>query len=91
MKIEHIDAEIMLTRADVIADGGFQANMAEYLRAMRGAAMSRAESQGGHVVPTAQPELVVKEGIHPLFGDIFILASRWPVEVPDSAVIEMDR
>lgn len=91
MKTAQIDVDLIAKFEDVQLGGGFERLLPDFMRQMRYTANQRAFDVGGAVRTTAQPELVVKEGQSPFQGFVFMLSTRWIVDVPDDAEIPTER
>jgi hypothetical protein len=54
------------------------------LERMRDSADRLCAEQGARLRTDRAPEILVKEGIHPLLGDMTLFASRWAVVAPET-------
>lgn len=54
------------------------------LERMRDSADRLCAEQGARLRTDRAPEVIVKEAIHPLFGDMTLFASRWFATAPES-------
>ena len=91
MRTEQLDVELVVQRAEVISEGGFEKMLPKLLRQMKYTADSRAAEVGGEVRATVAPEIVISEAISPLLGEVFAMATRWVVDVPENAVTTPER
>ena len=66
--------------------GVYDPTQALYERMRRGAEEKCAEV-GARLRTDRAPEVVVREGRHPLIGDVTLVASRWAVVAPDSVLM----
>lgn len=53
---------------------------------LRECADAKCAEVGARLRTDRAPEVHVREGRHPLFGDMTLVASRWAVVAPDSVV-----
>ena len=58
----------------------------EVLERMRIKADQACDEQGAQLRTDRAPEIVVKEAMHPLLGDMTLFASRWAAVAPESVV-----
>lgn len=54
---------------------------------MREGADAKCAEVGARLRTDRAPEVVVREGRHPLIGDVTLVASRWAVVAPESVVV----
>lgn len=91
MRTAYIDADLIAKYDDVLKGGGFERLLPDFMRHMRHTANERAKAVGGEVRSTAQPELVIAEGQDPFRGFVFMISTRWTVDIPDDAEITAER
>lgn len=91
MREAMLDVDLTIPRRDVVMAGGFGQCMHSLMIRSRDEAVRKAAEQGGTVRPTVNPQVVVSEAISPLLGDVFLLATRWVVDVPDRAETTPER
>lgn len=91
MREQFLDVDLVVPRSDVVRAGGFETAMTDLLRRSREKAVERAEGVRGEVRATQMPEIVVREAVSPLLGDIFVLGTRWKCDVPEGALTAAER
>jgi hypothetical protein len=91
MKTMQLDVDLVVQREMVLAKGGFERLMPDLMGQMRYTANERANEAGGEVRSTVQPDFVMNEMQSPLLGDVFVMATRWTVDLPDNAEISIER
>lgn len=91
MREQKIDVEMTVTRDAVVLAHGFEHCMDEIFRYLRNKADEQVQAIGGTLRATSQPEIVVSEAISPILGDVFVVATRWLCDVPESAYTPAER
>lgn len=93
MRRRLIDVDTVVERHVVDKRAGALAGPAlgEIVAAMRDRASALAEGAGGALAPAIPPQIHAIEAIDPTLGDVYAIATRWAVDVPESADVPNQR
>lgn len=91
MREQLLDVDLVIPQKQIIDGGGFERQMVSIMRQARQKADERAADVGGEVRSTQMPELVVRQAVHALLGDVFVVGSRWKCDVPEQALTTAER
>lgn len=91
MREQLLDVDLVVPRQSIEFGGGFAVMMPDLMRRAREQAVARAAEVKGEVRSTLMPEVVMREAVSPLLGDIFVLGTRWLCDVPEAALTSAER
>lgn len=92
MRRVFIDVDAPFSRGDVNRLGGLNSeNITAIIRRMREIATDKVLAVGGALDLTFEPDIVAKEAIHPIIGEVYVFSTRWAAEVPESAQVTPER